>query len=375
MGHRTDSFAEVNGWRFARVLSSNRLIRCGYPLLRLGRNMFGEQGRISTDQVDPGDAVDFWRSVVEKVAAPVTLAPEDGHEFYCEIVPLVATDSVDFTWLRCTGQLSTRAKAHISRAEDAFVVAVVELAGVLPASSSHTPGAMTLFDTARPAQLAIESPRTMLVLRADRGAVAERSRHGRDLFGKASIEVPASAAAVVIGFLTSVIELTVREPRNAETLIEHTPGLLAAAIDIASGHDRPSSARDADLQRELMVFLHANYHNPDLTVDDVAAALLVSRRTLFRIVGSDGVAGRLRRLRVEHARRLLRRHPDRPISVIAGQAGFRDERSLYRTFRREESMTPTEYRAHATTRENARPGLQACGSSREGARLPPDGVE
>lgn len=323
--------------------------------------MFGEQGRISTDQVDPGDVVDFWKSVVEKVAAPVTLVPVGDHDFYGEIVPVVATDTVDLTWSRCAGQLSTRTKAHTARAEVEFVVAVIDLAEVLPTSGRYTPGAMTLFDTARPAQLMIESPRTMLILRANREAVAEKSRHGRDLFGAASVEVPASAAAVITGFLASIVELTVREPRNAQTLAEHTPGLLAAAIDIATGHDRPAPGRDTDLQRELTAFLRANYRNPDLTVDDVAAALLVSRRTLFRIVGSDGVAGRLRRLRIDHARRALRRYPDRPITLIAAQAGFRDERTLYRTFRREEAMTPAEFRAYATTHEN-HPGLQACGS-------------
>lgn len=302
--------------------------------------------RISTEQVESSIAVDFWQKVVGSSAAPVTLTPLRGQEFFGEIVGLASTDSVEMIWSCCGGQLSTRTAKHIAGADDEYIVAIVDISGTSPQpGTALIPGALTLFDTSRPARLVIERPRTMIVVRARRELVAQRCAQGNDLFGGPSIQVPPAAAQLVAGFLTSVAELAVTEPDHARVLVEHVPGLLGSAVDVAARRDRPAHESEADLRRRAKAFLRANYRNPDLTADEVARALLVSRRTLFRVVGPEGVSGTLRRLRTEHVRRLLKAYPDKTVTAIAAEAGFRDERSLYRTFRRAESMTPAEYRA------------------------------
>jgi len=61
----------------------------------------------------------------------------------------------------------------------------------------------------------------------------------------------------------------------------------------------------------VLEFLRRNLADPSLDADAVAAACHVSRRTLYRIVGPEGVAARLRRMRIEQARSMLLREPAR----------------------------------------------------------------
>jgi LacI family transcriptional regulator len=80
---------------------------------------------------------------------------------------------------------------------------------------------------------------------------------------------------------------------------------------------------------------------------EVAAALGVSRRTLYRRFREDvqygSFADELARARVERAKGLIEA-TDRRMDDIARAAGFCDARYLARVFRQHEGMTPTAYR-------------------------------
>ena len=91
----------------------------------------------------------------------------------------------------------------------------------------------------------------------------------------------------------------------------------------------------------------------DISVDDVASAAGVSRRTLerrFRDSSGRSVAAEVRRLRLLKAKRLLA-ETDMQIKQIARETGFRDPVRMYEVFVREESQTPSEYRKLTRDRE------------------------
>ncbi|MET8631699.1 helix-turn-helix domain-containing protein [Streptomyces sp. NPDC004680] len=86
--------------------------------------------------------------------------------------------------------------------------------------------------------------------------------------------------------------------------------------------------------------------DPDLDAEGIAAGLHVSRRTLFRHFEGTGESAmaRLRSLRLERARVMLRTQPGKRISTIAQETGFSSSVQFYRAFRSVAGMTPSEYR-------------------------------
>jgi hypothetical protein len=54
----------------------------------------------------------------------------------------------------------------------------------------------------------------------------------------------------------------------------------------------------------------------------VAKACYASRRTLYRMSGDEGVAARLRRMRIEHAQAILVAEPGLPVASVGFVCGF-----------------------------------------------------
>jgi AraC family L-rhamnose operon regulatory protein RhaS len=82
------------------------------------------------------------------------------------------------------------------------------------------------------------------------------------------------------------------------------------------------------------------------TVDSVAAKLGISRRKftdLFRQVSGDSWLSTVRRLRIEHAQKLLR-ESNRTVLAIAFECGFEELSSFYRAFKSESGCSPDVWR-------------------------------
>ncbi len=69
-----------------------------------------------------------------------------------------------------------------------------------------------------------------------------------------------------------------------------------------------------------------------------------SRRTLYRMFADEGVAARLRRMRIERAQVMLLHEPARPVAAVGFACGFESESGFHRAFRTATGMTPGEYR-------------------------------
>ena len=94
----------------------------------------------------------------------------------------------------------------------------------------------------------------------------------------------------------------------------------------------------------MLEFLRRNLADPGLDADAVAAACHVSRRTLYRILGQEGVAALLRRMRIERAQAMLLREPGRPVASVGFACGFDSESGFHRAFRTATGMSPGDYR-------------------------------
>ena len=98
------------------------------------------------------------------------------------------------------------------------------------------------------------------------------------------------------------------------------------------------------VRERVLDFLRRNLADPRLDAAAVATACHTSRRTVYRMFGDEGVAARLRRMRIERAQVMLLSEPERPVASVGFACGFDSESGFHRAFRAAAGMTPGEYR-------------------------------
>ena len=126
---------------------------------------------------------------------------------------------------------------------------------------------------------------------------------------------------MVATFFTSLFGVAKGSPQQSGVLLPHAVGLLSAAASLAGRSEPGTDAAQALAVERVLDFLHRNLADPRLDAAAVAKACHVSRRTLYRTFGDEGVAARLRRMRIERARVLLLHEPERPVASVGSRAG------------------------------------------------------
>jgi AraC-like DNA-binding protein len=120
--------------------------------------------------------------------------------------------------------------------------------------------------------------------------------------------------------------------------------LLSAAASFAGRVEPGPDAAEALARERVLDFLRRNLADPHLDAATVAKACHASRRTVYRMFGGEGVAARLRRMRIERAQVMLLHEPGRPVASVGFACGFESESGFHRAFRTATGMTPGEYR-------------------------------
>jgi AraC-like DNA-binding protein len=252
--------------------------------------------------------------------------------------------------VRADGQRVRRTRQHIARANEEYLLASVQTKGRCRVEQDGrcaelTPGAMALYDSTRPYTLHFDETVERVVVRVPLGGIlADTGLH--EATGLTATRLGGDGpAGVVAQFFHGLSRLHESDPAAATALAAHGRGLMTSALLLSDGrtpHDHPASSLAT-----TRGYLWMKHSDPDLTIDDVARACLVSRRTLYRLFEGvpGGVGGLLRHIRVEHAQALLRADPSRPLNSVAAACGFAGERQFYRVFRQETGSTPGDYRA------------------------------
>jgi AraC-like DNA-binding protein len=136
-----------------------------------------------------------------------------------------------------------------------------------------------------------------------------------------------------------------------------TVWISLATLLLRSLNEDDTAGRDLApaLRLQARQFIEANLADPRLGPDEVAAALRVSRRSLYQMLAHDGegVAAAIRRRRLCRARQLLvdpgRRH--QPISAIAAEVGLSSAAHFSRLFRAQYGQSPRDVRMKAAGRD------------------------
>ncbi|MFD6267772.1 AraC-like ligand-binding domain-containing protein [Nocardia asteroides] len=310
----------------------------------------------STEQNSSPDAFGYWEELVGGAITEVSIAPTVPGEFHGRIRSADFGDVAVGT-VRVQGHELRRTKRHIARAEELHVLGSVVLGGGAEVEhAGHrvvlTPGSMIFYDTAQPIHWRSDGAIEDLTIRVPRQRVVDFLGIRAEALPAGMVIGAGGVGATLARFFQRVAALHRTDPHAAAVLAGSGIDLLGAAAVIAAG-ERPDAAQAQALSsQQVLDYLRANFTDPGLTVDRIAQACRVSRRTLYRILdGADGGLGTLLRgLRVERARMLLEAGEIGSIAGVASASGFATERQFYRVFRTATGMTPGEYRMVARHR-------------------------
>lgn len=300
---------------------------------------------LSTTDVPRGEAFAYWQDLicatfVRLVAQPVTTGPFHGR------IEHVSCGVLGLSRVTAVGQTVRRTRSLIAHDDGEYLLASVVLGGRGRVEQDGrvaelTPGAMAFYDSARPYALQSDEPSRQLVVQVPRSSVQvgdSRRLTARTLGA-------GTPGVVVSDFLRSLFGVAIDDPRAASMLVRHAVALLSTAALFADDREIVADDHAGALEKQRIVdFLRRRLDDPHLDADTVAAACNVSRRSLYRIMGGGGVAAELRRLRLEHAERLLVRFPKRSISAIRVECGFDSDSGFHRAFRSATGTTPGGYR-------------------------------
>lgn len=294
----------------------------------------------STTAVDQDQAFDYWRDLicdafVQLSARPVGDGPFDG------AIAHRVLDDVGISTVTADAQRVDRTRTLIARSHEDYLLASIQLDGVGEVRQDGRVarlrvGSMAFYDSTRPYTLAFGERFRQLVLQVPRSAVP----HGqvRDATAVA-LEGPGPGRLVTDFF----IGLS-READQAPGLAPHAVGLFEFALGLAGSATAP--AGDAAIRQQVRNAIVRAAGEPGASAEDIAAACHISRRTLFRVLATEGRTLRelLRDERVRRAKTVLRRQPRLPIAVVATRCGFGGEAQLHRAFREATGVSPGVYR-------------------------------
>ena len=88
------------------------------------------------------------------------------------------------------------------------------------------------------------------------------------------------------------------------------------------------------------------YQNSDMKLQDLAAALGTNRRFVSDCINAQTGGSFIQYVntyRVNHAKSVLRQHPDKKIADVYMESGFANDTSFFRTFKTVTGMTPREW--------------------------------
>jgi AraC-like DNA-binding protein len=162
---------------------------------------------------------------------------------------------------------------------------------------------------------------------------------------------------LLVSFIVQVTDDSINyTPHDAARLGTVALDLITATLAhlLERDEDVPSDSRKRVLYLSITSFIERYLGDPDLTVNQIAAAHHISVRSLHRLFQQHGtsVHAWIRGQRLEHSRRDLadpsRRHV--PIAAIAARWGFPRHADFTRAFRFHYGITPSTYR-HTALRE------------------------
>ncbi|WAZ21373.1 helix-turn-helix domain-containing protein [Streptomyces cinnabarinus] len=308
------------------------------------------------------DRFEYWRERVGRTVAPADVTSDYATDYWAE-QRLLQLGPVTI-WPASFLPTRFRRSARMVRQSDPelYHLRLVVRGGLAVdhdgRADTYGPGDMYLADSSRPGDVrsyddgerspvtgvGVEVPKVLFPVPPHRELL------GRRLSGREG------TGALLKDFVTGLVRQadTLRPsdaPRLGTVLLDLVSTWVAQVLEAERA--LPPETRQRALITEIHAFIRQNLHDPELTPPVIAAAHHISLSYLHRVfqeqTGGETVAARIRRLRLEGARRDLADPAlgSTPIHTIAARWGLPRASDFSRGFRAAYGLPPREFRQRA----------------------------
>lgn len=307
--------------------------------------------RKTETQQETSTSLEAWRRNIARSFVPMEVRPDPHHSgSFHATVDRVRIGFISLSRVTSDAHVALRTEQNILKhPADAYKVSCqVAGEGWLEQNGRRsllTPGSLAIYDTSRPYTLQFPSRSDSIIALIPRTELPIDPALVFSATAKPLTERP-PLAATLTALLTGALSGEMQTGPTGDYHLARAMSELIAAIVLAeTAQQAPSeSAREAQLA-SLKLYAHAHLSNPDLTVDDAAAANYVSTRTTQRLFRSEGTtfASWLRAERLARAHHRLVTGID-PITDIAHECGFASATHFSRAFREQYGTSAREMR-------------------------------
>ena len=214
------------------------------------------------------------------------------------------------------------------------------------------PGHWVAYDSGSPYEVTNHSEFEQITLMVPRESLATR----RDVKMSPLFKAHTSShglGKVFWDFLKSVVQ----ESNGIDMQCERS---VASAVEcmlmqlLANASQTKSVAMTLDVKDAINSYIDDNLPDPELTLESMARALGMSKRTLHRAYSAEGesISDRIWRLRIQRCQQLLDHiELNRSVTELAFAHGFKDSAHFSRRFKQVTGMSPSSYQEQVRQRE------------------------
>jgi AraC-like DNA-binding protein len=329
---------------------------------------------VSTDQVAPKERLPYWKDLIWQLLGRLrSEARADGT--FRGRMEYGDAGEVKLCRLSASSHRVTRTPDLIRQDDRGYLKVVVQLEGsTWFEQSGHKtllqPGEWSIYDTMKSYSVSNTSDIEQMVLLVPREKVLTAGMNADELL------VQRYSAQAGIGRLAGHLirkaydELGECSPESAETVGDAIAQLLRQSLMERAGKPTSMSLREA-LRDRIKTHIQRNLRDPNLSIDQIAAALRCSKRNLHKAFSNDGVtlSDYIWRQRLERCRRDLAAPACawKSITEIAYSWGFSSSTHFSKAFREAFGTSPKLYRMMAGS--EAAPEEEGASVAQPGADL------
>ncbi|MFI1337343.1 helix-turn-helix domain-containing protein [Streptomyces sp. NPDC020845] len=303
---------------------------------------------------------EFWRALISRSFVPLEALPRETPDFRATL-RTAQLGPVQVSVVEADAHGVAHTRRHIAADLPDFVKVSLQLTGRCTLAQRDRqvllqPGTLALYDTRFPYTLDFDQSYRMLVVMFPR-PMLRLSDSGLDRVTATAVDGSGGLGPVVLPFLhglaaqVDALESTA-DPQFADTAIDLVRALLAP---YASQTAEPRNDGRELLTRRILTYMEQRLADPRLGPDQIADALHISRRYLYKLLTEQGhtVSGWLREQRLARCRRDLADPAlaHLPIAAIGGRWGLPDPAHFSHAFKAAYGISPREARTRGA--ENA----------------------
>lgn len=211
-------------------------------------------------------------------------------------------------------------------------------------STRMQPGMATICDTARPYRLWMADDASIVVLTMPYSSVPGWERVSQKVCAT-ELQDRTTVRAALAASLALLDAPDPCDPASSDSILQAVQWMMSASLHQMTSPEKASPGLKLDRAHQHIL---NHIDDPDLSPDELAAALHMSRRTLYDLFKEVEVTPSryIRNLRLESVRQALTspRNTNRNVFDIALDHGFTDSASFSRMFKSAFGMAPSEWR-------------------------------